>query len=90
MSNPLNSANGRGRKAAVRTLAKQVRKIFASLSPREEVLLRLSFGIGSDGDYTLSEISRKFFLPPQRIRQIRRRAFGKLRQASSYFDLSRG
>jgi RNA polymerase primary sigma factor len=89
MSNLLNSANGRGRKAAVRTIAKQMTKIFAALSPREEMLLRLSFGIGSDADYTLSEIGRRFSLPPQRIRQLQRKAFGKLRQASSYFDFSR-
>ena len=70
-------------------LSKQITKIFASLSPREEVLLRLSFGIGSDADCTLGEIGRRFSLPPQRIRHIQRQAFGKLRQASCYFDLSR-
>jgi RNA polymerase primary sigma factor len=78
-----------GIEAAVRNLAKQMTKIFATLSPRKEMLLRLSFGIGSDARYTLGEIGRKFSLPPQRIRQIQRKAFGKLRKPSSYFDLSR-
>jgi hypothetical protein len=36
MSNPLNSTSGRNRKAGVRNLAKQMTKIFAALSPREE------------------------------------------------------
>jgi len=89
MSSLLNSGNGRGRKDTLRTRATEMTKVFASLSPREEMLLRLSFGIGSDAHYTLSEIGRKFSLPPQRIRQIQRKAFGKLRKPSSYFDLSR-
>jgi hypothetical protein len=53
-----------------RTLGKPKTKIFAALSPREEMLLRVSFGIGSDADYTLSEINPEFSLPPQGIRQL--------------------
>jgi RNA polymerase primary sigma factor len=61
------------------TLAKQVRKMIATLSPREERVLRLRFGIGEKDDHTLDQISRDFSLTSERIRQIEARALRKLR-----------
>jgi DNA-directed RNA polymerase sigma subunit (sigma70/sigma32) len=84
-SQPINSANKRSRKAGATPANKQMTKILASLSPREEMLLRLRFGIGSEVEYTLSQLSRQFSLPPQRLGRIQLNAFTKLRQGSRYF-----
>jgi RNA polymerase primary sigma factor len=61
------------------TLAEQIRKMMATLTPREERVLRLRFGIGENDDHTLDEISRDFSLTSERIRQIEARALLKLR-----------
>ncbi len=61
------------------TLAEQIRKMIATLTPREERVLRLRFGIGENNDHTLDEISRDFSLTSERIRQIEARALLKLR-----------
>jgi RNA polymerase primary sigma factor len=61
------------------SLAEQLRKILATLTPREERVLRLRFGIGEKDDHTLNEISRDFSLTSERIRQIEAKALGKLR-----------
>jgi RNA polymerase primary sigma factor len=60
-------------------LAGQIRKIITTLTPREERVLRLRFGIGEEGDHTLDEISRDFSLSSERIRQIEAKALQKLR-----------
>jgi len=60
-------------------LAGQVRKIIATLTPREERVLRLRFGIGEKDDHTLDQISRDFSLTSERIRQIEAQALRKLR-----------
>jgi RNA polymerase primary sigma factor len=62
-----------------RTLAGQIRKMIATLTPREERVLRLRFGIGEQDDHTLEQISRDFSLTSERIRQIEARALRKLR-----------
>ena len=62
-----------------KTLARQIRKMMATLTPREERVLRLRFGIGEKDDHTLDEISRDFSLSSERIRQIEARALRKLR-----------
>ena len=64
---------------ANRTLAGHTRKMIAKLTPREEKVLRLRFGIGEKDDHTLDEISRDFSLSSERIRQIEARALRKLR-----------
>ena len=64
---------------ANQTLAEQVRKMIATLTPREERVLRLRFGIGEKDDHTLDQISRDFSLTSERIRQIEARALRKLR-----------
>ncbi len=58
-------------KAAVsRNLAQKTRRVLAVLTRREEKVLRMRFGIGEKTDHTLNEISRKFDLTRERIRQI--------------------
>ena len=68
-----------------RNMAEKTRKVLAVLTPREEKVLRLRFGIGEKRDHTLDEISRKFNLTRERIRQIEARAIKKL-QRSKYSD----
>ena len=64
-------------------LAVQTRKILALLTPREEKVLRMRFGIGEKKDHTLDEISRDFKITRERIRQIEAQALKKL-QRSKY------
>jgi DNA-directed RNA polymerase sigma subunit (sigma70/sigma32) len=85
ISHSVNSTNNRRCKSIPTALSKQMTKVLASLSPREEMLLRLRFGIGSDAEYTLNQLSRRFSLPPQRIGRIQLNAFTKLRRGSRYF-----
>jgi len=61
------------------SLAEQLRKIITTLTPREERVLRLRFGLGEKDDYTLNQISRDFSVSSERIRQIEANALGKLR-----------
>jgi RNA polymerase primary sigma factor len=62
------------------SLSDQTRKILATLSPREEDILRMRFGIGDDKEHTLQEIARKLQVTRERVRQIEIRALKKLRQ----------
>jgi RNA polymerase primary sigma factor len=64
---------------ANQSLAEHIRKMIATLTPREEKVLRLRFGIGEKDDHTLNQISRDFSLSSERIRQIEAKALGKLR-----------
>jgi RNA polymerase primary sigma factor len=64
---------------ANQSLAEYIRKMIATLTPREEKVLRLRFGIGEKDDHTLNQISRDFSLSSERIRQIEAKALGKLR-----------
>ena len=64
-------------------LAVQTRKVLALLTPREEKVLRMRFGIGEKKDHTLDEISHDFKITRERIRQIEARALQKL-QRSKY------
>jgi RNA polymerase primary sigma factor len=50
-----------------------------TLSPREERILRLRFGIGVDAEYTLEEIGKEFGVTRERIRQIEEKALRKMR-----------
>ena len=56
----------------------EIRKLLGSLSPREEKILRLRFGIGEDEEYTLEEIGEMFGLNRNRILQIESTALRKL------------
>ncbi|MDY6953941.1 MAG: RNA polymerase sigma factor RpoD, partial [Thermodesulfobacteriota bacterium] len=60
-------------------LAEQTRKSLATLTPREEKVLRMRFGIGEKADHTLEEVGRDFHVTRERIRQIEAKALRKLR-----------
>ncbi|MBW1796158.1 MAG: RNA polymerase sigma factor RpoD [Deltaproteobacteria bacterium] len=60
-------------------LAEQTRKCLATLTPREEKVLRMRFGIGEKADHTLEEIGKDFHVTRERIRQIEAKALRKLR-----------
>jgi len=57
----------------------QVQKALATLTPREETVVRFRFGIGQARDYTLEELGEKFSITRERIRQIEQKALRKLR-----------
>jgi RNA polymerase primary sigma factor len=65
-----------------RDLAGQTRKVLATLTPREEKILRLRFGIDEKADHTLEEVGQSFVLTRERIRQIEAHALRKLRHPS--------
>jgi RNA polymerase primary sigma factor len=60
-------------------LAEQTRKSLATLTPREEKVLRMRFGIGEKADHTLEEVGKDFHVTRERIRQIEAKALRKLR-----------
>ncbi|MBI5577031.1 MAG: RNA polymerase sigma factor RpoD [Deltaproteobacteria bacterium] len=63
-------------------LAEQVNKVLGSLTPREERVLRMRFGIGEKSDHTLEEVGQDFEVTRERIRQIEAKALRKLRHPS--------
>ncbi|RME44344.1 MAG: RNA polymerase sigma factor RpoD [Deltaproteobacteria bacterium] len=63
-------------------LAEQTRKVLATLTPREEKVLRMRFGIGESSDHTLEEVGQDFEVTRERIRQIEAKALRKLRHPS--------
>jgi RNA polymerase primary sigma factor len=63
-------------------LAEQTRKVLRTLTPREEKVLRMRFGIGEKADHTLEEVGRDFSVTRERIRQIEAKALRKLRHPS--------
>jgi RNA polymerase primary sigma factor len=64
------------------SLADQTRKVLATLTPREEKVLRMRFGIGEKADHTLEEVGQDFEVTRERIRQIEAKALRKLRHPS--------
>jgi RNA polymerase primary sigma factor len=73
-------------------LKETVTRVLASLTPREERVLRMRFGIGLRSDYTLEEVGKQFGVTRERIRQIEAKALRKLkhptrtRRMRSYLD----
>ena len=63
-------------------LGEQTRKVLATLTPREEKVLRMRFGIGEKSDHTLEEVGQDFEVTRERIRQIEAKALRKLRHPS--------
>ncbi|HEV8661655.1 MAG TPA: RNA polymerase sigma factor RpoD [Candidatus Methylomirabilis sp.] len=60
-------------------LSNQTHEVLKSLTPREEKVLRLRFGIGDGCDHTLEEVGQRFDVTRERIRQIEAKALRKLR-----------
>lgn len=63
-------------------LSEQTKKALATLTPREEKVLRMRFGIGEKSDHTLEEVGQNFDVTRERIRQIEAKALRKLRHPS--------
>ncbi len=63
-------------------LSESTTKILASLTPREERVLRMRFGIGMNTDHTLEEVGLQFSVTRERIRQIEAKALRKLKHPS--------
>ena len=57
-------------------------RVLASLTPREERVLRMRFGIGMNTDHTLEEVGQQFSVTRERIRQIEAKALRKLKHPS--------
>jgi RNA polymerase primary sigma factor len=68
-------------------LSRETRELLKLLSPREEQVLRMRFGIDSPGDQTLEEVGKSFELTRERIRQIETKALRKLRLPSFHRKL---
>ncbi len=69
--------------AAVQANLKEtVTRVLASLTPREERVLRMRFGIGMNTDHTLEEVGQQFSVTRERIRQIEAKALRKLKHPS--------
>ena len=69
--------------AAVRSSLKDtLTEVLSSLTPREERVLRMRFGIGMSQDHTLEEVGQKFNVTRERIRQIEAKALKKLQHPS--------
>jgi RNA polymerase primary sigma factor len=63
-------------------LEAQTRRVLKTLTPREEKVLRMRFGIGEKSDHTLEEVGQDFEVTRERIRQIEAKALRKLRHPS--------
>jgi RNA polymerase primary sigma factor len=73
--------------ALCNNLAEHTRKALATLTPREEKILRMRFGIGERSEHTLEEVGQDFKVTRERIRQIEAKALSKLRQPSRCKEL---
>lgn len=65
--------------AVSRRLASDAERLLATLTAREQEVLRLRFGLGGRREHTLEEVGARFFLTRERIRQIERKALRRLR-----------
>ncbi|RYY08536.1 MAG: sigma-70 family RNA polymerase sigma factor, partial [Alphaproteobacteria bacterium] len=57
-------------------------RVLSSVTPREERVLRMRFGIGMNTDHTLEEVGQQFNVTRERIRQIEAKALRKLKHPS--------
>jgi RNA polymerase primary sigma factor len=73
--------------AEVSALQRVVSEALGDLTPREQRILRMRFGIGDATDHTLEEIGKEFGVTRERIRQIEAKALEKLRHAASASEL---
>ena len=62
-------------------------RMLASLTPREERIIRMRFGLGMNSDHTLEEVGQQFLVTRERIRQIEAKALRKLKHPSRSREL---
>jgi RNA polymerase primary sigma factor len=74
--------------AEASALQRIVGEALADLTPREQRILRMRFGIGSSADHTLEEIGKEFGVTRERIRQIEAKALEKLRHPARAHKLA--
>ena len=67
-------------------LRESTTRVLATLTPREERVLRMRFGIGMNTDHTLEEVGQQFSVTRERIRQIEAKALRKLKHPSRVAD----
>jgi RNA polymerase primary sigma factor len=75
INSPMDSVVGK-------SLQDQTKEVLQTLTPREEKVLRMRFGIGEKADHTLEEVGQDFDVTRERIRQIEAKALRKLRHVS--------
>jgi RNA polymerase primary sigma factor len=75
------SANTPEEQALAGDRPNEVKRALSSLSDREQRVLSLRYGLGTDREYTLEEIGRDLSVTRERVRQIEHRALQKLREA---------
>ncbi len=73
--------------AVDRNLMEQTASLLRTLTPREEAIVRLRFGIGHGNERTLEEVGKRFLVTRERIRQIQAKALRKLRHPSRHGKL---
>jgi RNA polymerase primary sigma factor len=74
--------------ASLRALGGHIETLMGALTPREQQVLRMRFGMGGAREHTLEEVGRALSLTRERIRQIERAALDKLRARESRVELS--
>ena len=70
-------------------LKDQTAAVLQTLTPREEQVIRMRFGIGAGNEHTLEEVGQRFSVTRERIRQIEAKALRKLRSGKSRTLISR-
>jgi len=70
--------------------SKEISELLSTLTPKEEEIIRMRFGIGFDREYTLQEVGDHFSITRERIRQIEAKALRKLRRPSRSAEFAAG
>jgi RNA polymerase primary sigma factor len=73
--------------AIAASFSEQTREVLKTLTPREQKVLRMRFGLGEKRDHTLEEVGKEFKVTRERIRQIEAKAIQKLKRASRRTEL---
>ena len=63
-------------------LQEQTESVLKTLTPREETIIKMRFGVGDGSEHTLEEVGQRFAVTRERIRQIEAKALQKLRHPS--------
>jgi RNA polymerase primary sigma factor len=63
-------------------LKERAESVLKTLTPREEQIIKMRFGLGEDSEHTLEEVGHRFSVTRERIRQIEAKALSKLRHSS--------